>query len=165
MKPREITIYGDIAHIPLTRGLVALIDAADVPLVSGLNWCANKSRKTYYAHRTVSLGGKQSKVILHRLLMSPGPELHVDHINGNGLDCRRANMRVVTLQQNNLNRGIRCSNKCGMKGVSKVGSRFMAQIQTNGVRQYLGLFPTPEEAHAVYCAASATYHREYGRTA
>ena len=165
MKARAISVDGDVARIPLTRGLVALIDAADVPLVSGVNWCACPSRKTFYAHRTISRRGSQRKVILHRLLMSAPPDMHVDHINGDGLDCRRENMRVVTLQQNNLNRGKRVSNKVGLKGASRLGNRYRAEIQSAGVKQYLGLFATPEEAHAAYCAASATQHREFGRTA
>lgn len=163
MKARPITIDGDIARIPLTRGLEALVDAADAHLVGGVNWCACPSRKTFYAHRTVSFEGTQQKVILHRLLMSPPEDMQVDHINGNGLDCRRSNMRIVTLQQNNMNRGIRVSNRSGMKGVSRQGNRFRAEIQSAGRKTYLGLFATPEEAHAAYCAAIATHHSEYGR--
>lgn len=164
MKARDIVTLGDVAFIPLTRGFVAIVDAADVPMVSGVNWCACPSRKTFYAHRTISFGGYQQKVILHRLLMNPPADMHIDHINGNGLDCRRENMRIVTLQQNNLNRGIRVSNHSGLKGVSKQGNKFRAEIQAAGRKFYLGLFETPEEAHAAYCAASASHHREYGRT-
>lgn len=165
MKARDIVVDGALARIPLTRGLVALIDAVDVPLVSGVNWCACPSRKTFYAHRTISRRGCQRKVILHRLLMAPPPGMHVDHVNGDGLDCRRENMRIVTLLQNNLNRGKRVTNKVGLKGVSQLGNRYRAEIQTDGVKTYLGLFATPEEAHSAYCAASETQHREYGRTA
>lgn len=163
MKPRPILVQGDIAVVPLSGGHVAIIDAVDVPLVAGVNWSASPSRNTFYASRTIWRDGKTEKVILHRLLMAAPADMHVDHRDGDGLNCRRNNMRLATVQQNNLNRGLRVTNKCGLKGVSPQGNRFRSEIQADGTKHYLGLFATPEQAHAIYCETGKSLHGEFWR--
>jgi hypothetical protein len=166
MKPREIVIQGDVALIPLTQGQVAIIDAADVHMVAGVNWCADKSGNTYYAHRRELREGKWAKVRLHRLLLDAPPELLVDHRDGDGLNCRRNNLRLATAQQNATNRRRPASNKCGFKGVHQQGGVFVASITPpSGKRLYLGCFETPETAHAAYCSAGESLHGEFWRPA
>lgn len=88
-----------------------------------------------------------------------------DHINGNTLDNRRSNLRVVTRTQNNQNVTIRKHNKSGYKGVSleKKTGRWVAVIQANNKRIHLGTFDTPEEAYAAYCEAAKKYHGKFAR--
>jgi hypothetical protein len=84
-----------------------------------------------------------------------------------GLDNRRANLRIATHQQNNHNHRISKNNTSGFKGVTwfERSKKWVAQINMNGKKIHLGLHGTPEAAHAAYAAASAKLHGEFGRTA
>jgi hypothetical protein len=90
---REPYPIGDgVIAIPLTRGKVAVIDAQDLPLAEKYSWCARRHRNTTYA--------QSGRGYLHALIMETPEGMVTDHINGNGLDNRRQNLRVVTNQEN-----------------------------------------------------------------
>lgn len=93
------------------------------------------------------------------------PKEHIDHINGNTSDDRLVNLREATRSQNLGNRKLNKNNASGLKGVSKYKSRYMANINKDGVRYYLGLFDSPEEAHSVYCAKAKEFFGEFARAA
>lgn len=101
---RQIDVEGDVARIPLPHGLIALVDAADLPLVEGWNWSASTTRGTTYAYRNRMVDGKQVPIRLHRLLLNPPADMVVDHINRDTLDNRRANLRICTQKANLQNR-------------------------------------------------------------
>lgn len=87
---------------PLGKGKDAIIDADDWPLVSRYRWGAvgpSPRGKTQYVV-TPGRGRREKPLYLHHLLMQPPPHIEVDHLNGNGLDCRRANMELVTHAEN-----------------------------------------------------------------
>ena len=110
----------------------------------------------------VTINGKRHQV--HRIIwmMARGrwPELHIDHINGNRTDNRIANLREATDAENLRNCRIHKDNGTGFKGIHfhKARGKYHAQIMTDGVKEHLGYFSTPQEAHAAYCAASDRYH-------
>lgn len=81
-----------VIAIPLTQGKVSLIDEQDLPLVERYSWCAWPHRNTTYAQSGIGL--------LHALIMQTPKGMVTDHINGNGLDNRRKNLRVVTHREN-----------------------------------------------------------------
>lgn len=84
------------------------------------------------------------------------PPCTVDHINHDGSDNRFANLRPATMQQQSANRrGVRAAS--GFKGVTKVRGRYQAAIKVGGRSKYLGLFATPEEAHAAWAAAARRF--------
>lgn len=85
-----------VCYIPLTKGKFAIIDAADYELVSTHKWCASGSGCRTYAY--CQMNGKT--VALHRFLTNAPKGMVVDHIDGNGLNDRRGNLRVCTQQQN-----------------------------------------------------------------
>jgi len=137
--------------VPLTRGFVALIDEEDAHLAEA-KWYASASEYgLVYATRKVRLeAGGWCGLKLHRevLRLHHGDGQIVDHLNGDTLDCRRANLRVVTNQENQRNRGgARADGSSGFLGVSRDGSGWWATIKVNGKRKYLGTFPTPEAAN------------------
>jgi hypothetical protein len=161
---RQIRIEGNIAFIPLTKGYEAVIDAADVHLVEGWNWHADVKRNTVYAGRS-GPRPEQRKIHLHRAIMGDPDGLEIDHIDGDGLNNRRANLRAATHGQNQRNRGAQSNNSSGFKGVSwdKPTGKWRAQIEVNGKNKHLGRYNTPEAAHAAYCKASDVLHGEFGR--
>jgi len=91
----------------------------------------------------------------------------VDHVDGNGLDNRRSNLRLATASQNQCNQRRSSANSSGFKGVTwcRKGKRWKARIKVNKVLKHLGTFTSPEAAYAAYCAASERFHGEFGRTA
>lgn len=93
--------------IHLSRGHYALIDEDDLEKIQEYKWHVNYCRPHYYAcawHRPAGPGSKRKRLYLHRLLTGCPEGLEVDHINGEGLDCRRENLRVVRPEENKLNR-------------------------------------------------------------
>lgn len=162
---RPIILVGDIALVPLTKGLHAVVDAKDVHLVDGFNWQAAVSGRSIYAVRSVRESGKRRAVLMHRLLTGApiGPE--VDHVDADGLNNRRANLRVVSKAQNQQNARPKVTNTSGFKGVTlhKRTGRWQAKICADRVYHHLGLHRTPEAAHAAYVSASAIFHGHFGR--
>lgn len=91
------------------------------------------------------------------------PEGEVDHENLNTHDDRWDNLREATRTQNAQNKGVRHTNKTGYKGVHNNGWSFVASIQTNKKRKYLGSFKTLEEAVAAYNEAAIKHHKEFAK--
>jgi len=164
---RPIRIDGDVAYVTLTRGYDAIIDAADVPLVEGFNWSAliSNKRKAVYAVRVEAAGGHQKMILMHRLVSCALDGMICDHIDGNGLNNRRSNVRHCTRAHNNLNTSVRRDNAVGLKGVclDKRVDKWKAEIRRDGVSKFLGYFETAELAHAAYMAAAMRIHGEYAR--
>lgn len=159
---RPILIEGNLAFIPLTKGYEAIIDAEDVPLVNGRNWRALVCPRATYA---VASGVRTA--YLHRTIMGEPEGMEVDHRDGNGLNCRRENLRAASVAQNAMNRGAQSNNTSGFKGVTwhKKRKRWQAQIHLNRKQVFLGYFDDPVAAHGAYCAACVQLHGEFNRTA
>ena len=90
-------------RIPLTQGKYAIVDQDDFERLNKHKWCAVKSCNTFYAGRTIYVGKKNISIMMHRQILHPPGHLFVDHINHNGLDNRKANLRLATCAQNNYN--------------------------------------------------------------
>jgi len=166
---RKPIVDGEVVKIPLTRGKVAVVDLVDGDL-GLINWNAQKGTVTWYATR--SIGKKSPKgrhhQFLHRVIadrIGLPRELLPDHKDGDGLNCRRNNLREATPSQNTQNSRLRTDNKTGFKGVSWSPSRrgYLAKIRANGERHVLGLFRTAEEASAAYERAAESLHGEFRR--
>lgn len=165
---RPIRVEGNVAYVPLTRGCEAIIDAADVPLVEGRNWFAFPSRNTVYARSSgPKVGGRQRAALMHRILAGTAGDLVTDHRDGNGLNNRRANLRVATPQENTWNGSGRINSKSGVKGVHwRCDCRkWQAQIALDGQKIGLGVYRCRTAAQLAYAKASGELHGEFGRIA
>jgi hypothetical protein len=91
----------------------------------------------------------------------------IDHLNSDGLDNRKCNLRLATRAQNACNARARRNSLSGYKGVTwnKRAAKWRAAIWLNGKERHLGFFVEPEVAHAAYCEASQRLHGEFGREA
>jgi hypothetical protein len=163
LKVREIIFDGDVARVPLTRGYYATIDAQDAALVGDVNWQAVVGRHTVYAARSIAVDGGRHTEIMHRRIMGAPCGVPVDHRDGDGLNNRRANLRLATAVQNAHNRTKQANNTSGYKGVRRIGKRWRADIMSNGITNALGVFDTPEQAYAAYCEAATHLHGDFAR--
>jgi hypothetical protein len=150
--------------INLSQGAVALVDDEDYERLSERgSWHLDGYGKNFYAVRNFwTPDRKCRKERMHRLLL-PGARI-VDHINGDTLDNRKANLREANDFTSAQNRGKRSDSKLPYKGISRNPASWGASIQINGVRTPLGSFPTPEDAARVYDAAAVLHFGEFART-
>lgn len=171
---RPIRIEGNIAYVPLTQGYEAVVDAADVPLVESWVWMSHVRRRpngtvraVYAVRNAADQMGKRHLVLMHRVIAETPQGMETDHVNGNGLDNRRRNLRNVTKQQNSFNQRLAVNNTSGAKGVSweQREGKWRAQINVSGKNRHLGLFNSIEDAAAAYAKASIDQHGEFGRMA
>lgn len=163
-----IILMGAYALVPLNGGDFAVIDTEDAHIAAGHHWSRLESNKTTYARRTIRIDGKQKTLLLHREVLGVSAGVLIDHRSGDGLDCRKGNLRPATKQQNNTNKRIKSNSATGVKGVRKhsLCNKFVAEIKPpNGKRIYLGLFSSIKDAAAAYAKASAQHHGEFGRIA
>lgn len=144
---------GSVTRVALPSGHVVLIDTADAPLVDGHHWCANTTKLTTYAQAG---GQRRPLVLMHRLILGAPVGVLVDHRNGNGLDNRRANLRLATRSQNGANSGLSRRNTSGYKGVSWRSDlgRWHSSIKIDGRSRHLGYFNSREDAAQAYNAAA-----------
>lgn len=146
-----------------------LVDEDDLPRVlSAGPWQIRGATKVWslYVARGVYRGvGKQVTELLHRFLLNPPRDMFVDHINGNGLDNRRTNLRLATREQNARNAKRPRTSSSGLKGAcwDRRDQRWRSTIRLDGRKVSLGYFRTAEEAHRAYCEASAKHYGEFAR--
>lgn len=150
--------------IPLNQDKWAIVDESDHDLLSTRIWHVRHSNGNTYAMMTDDDGYAAA---MHRFVLGIGPvtkdPVVVDHINGNGLDNRKSNLRVCSNMENSWNKKARKYGSCALKGVSldKGASTWRAQITYKGKRIYLGSFASPEAAHARYCEAAKDMFGEF----
>jgi hypothetical protein len=153
--------------IALTQGKVALVSDEDYDELSIHSWHTVTPHNVSYAVRSERQpGGKVPTYLMHRVIVDAPKGIEVDHINGDGLDNQRSNLRLATHSQNLCNRRLDANNTSGYKGVhwDKQGKKWVAQINNAGRQITLGLFDDIGEAAAAYDEASLKYHGEFGVT-
>lgn len=158
--------------IPLTKGYATIVDEIDSDLVK-FRWNTCILKTSIYAQRQIKLFDKPKTLTMHRVILSRilGRDLSkgecVDHINGNGLDNRRSNLRLSSYKQNTSNKVKHTLTESGYKGVtlSKRKNRnvFKVVIGVDYKLIYIGCYATPELAAQAYNEAAIKYHGEFAR--
>ena len=158
-------------RIPLNHGKFALVDDEDYEAMARHNWSVSTNPSgTDYAVRNAKGDHGRRSIYMHREIAGAHRGQCVDHINGNGLDNRRANLRLCVHRENIWNQKPRRT----MNGVpvtslykgvywNKRGLRWMARIRVAGHLSYLGLFTSEHDAARAYNAAALEHFGEFAR--
>jgi hypothetical protein len=149
--------------IPLTRGKFAIVDPEDYSRLARFKWHTHTGTSTFYAVRHKP-GSCKKLIWMHREILGIPPHLYVDHINHNGLDNRKANLRPATKSQNCRNKLLgRKNTSSKYRGVhwhSRFG-KWQAAIKVNRRPIHLGYFKDEIDAAKAYDTAALKYHGEF----
>ena len=148
--------------IDLTRGLQATVDDQDWEWLNDIcSWNAHPAKQR--DERWYASGSQSGKTIyMHRIILDAPIGVMVDHVNGNGLDNRRQNLRLATKSQNNANRN-GYQNRTGFRGVEPHKKRFIAVIWINHKRKNVGRFDTAIEAAIARDMAAKKVYGEFAK--
>lgn len=157
LRPRPVRIVGDVAYVTLTLGYSSIIDAEDAERVGAYNWAVTvqpggaRATRKFRGHMTP----------LHRFIMRAAPGVVVDHINGDTLDNRKANLRICTHKQNMWNRRRR-KDRALPTGIhlTKAGT-YLVKLTHEGRRIYIGCYKTLDAAKEARRKADLKYRGEF----
>lgn len=164
--PSSIIVDGDVALIPLRSktypDLFATIDYEDIPLVGQYKWYPRKKTNNFHVRRTYRTGPNVITVYLHTDILGTPPDgMVIDHINGNGLDNRKENLRFATPQQNHWNsKKTRSSKYQGVSFVKEIGL-WQARIRLKGIYVHLGYHRSDVDAARAYDFAASRLQGEF----
>lgn len=163
---REVVFLETTVEIPLSGGGVTIVDRDDYDLVKSFRWWNWKTGNSSYARTKRMVDSASYCLLLHRIIMNPAPDMQVDHINGNGLDNRKCNLRICT-QKENIRNSRKKSNSLSSKykGVcwkTREG-KWWSSIIVDGHRKHLGYFTAEIDAAIAYNKAASIYFGEFAR--
>jgi hypothetical protein len=153
--------------IPLTQGKVAIVDDVDYEELSQYKWQATNSGRTWYAKRYLCYDeqGRHQSIKMHRQILGLKATEIADHVNGNGLDNQRENLRLCSQHQNSFNhKKSRRKTMSHFKGVSRVAGStvtWRAYVHPNKTAIHLGCYPDESTAAKAYDEAAKFLFREF----
>lgn len=153
-------------EIPLTQGKFTTVSDEDYDWLNQWKWCAVKGHNTFYAMRANNSSGMRSGLKMHRLILGlTDPKISVDHIDGNGLNNQRNNLRACTHQQNSMNRQATKNGASKFKGVSWFSEtqKWVASLRHNKKYYHLGYFDNEIDAAKAYNDKAIEMHGDFAR--
>lgn len=149
-------------EIQLTQGRVALVDDEDYEYLSQWKWYAKNGRgDLFYAYRAIYNKGVQTLIKMHRLIMEAPSDMEVDHIDRNGLNNQKHNLRICTHHQNQYNKGAHEGGTSKYNGVCYMKGWYVAQISISGKRKFIGRFSSEIDAAIAYDKMARKIYGEF----
>lgn len=150
--------------IPLTQGYITVVDDDVYEWAKKFNWCVMRRNQLRHvmAHGKATKGGRKT-LYLHRIISGAKSGEIVDHVNGDGLDNRKSNLRICTRRQNTLNQRKHVEASSQFKGVTlrKDKNLWQAYITVSGKRKHLKYWLNEIDAAKAYDAAAKKYFGEF----
>jgi len=145
MDKKDLPIIENATYIPLSQGEWALVDDEVALIAPKFHLWKHKTTDKLYGKRAIKVDNKWTTQLLHRFVLEYykiDAPVYIDHINGNGLDNRKDNLRASSGTQNQGNRNLNKNNKSGCRGVSwrKDKGKWRAEIKIDGKSKHLGSF-------------------------
>lgn len=153
-------------EIPLSQGKVAIVDDEDFERLSQYKWHTRRSTETlFYARRKPWAGGDRFDILMHREILQAPKGVWVDHVDGNGLNNTRNNLRLCTVAENSRNQKKQSGKSSQFKGVgwSKHSRKWRAYIRIDGKSVQIGLFTNESEAARAYDAVAGVAFGQFAR--
>ncbi len=157
MTERTANIIENVSLIPLTQNEFAIVDPEDVEMLDEYRWGLTAKNQLRYARRKEN--GKT--IYMHREIMNAPAGMQIDHINGNGLDNRRVNLRVCTVKQNQQNASKRAISSSRFKGVAWIRKKWIARITLNYRTMHIGSYHDEVRAAQAYDEKAAELFGEF----
>ena len=144
------------------------MDDEDFEYLNQWTWYVRRDRNRFYATGySKSSDQKYVRIDMHRavLRLTTGDGIRIDHINGNGLDNRKENLRIASRAENGMNRGKFAKTSSRYKGVRwhKCEAKWNAQIKSKGRYIYLGSYSNEEDAARAYDKAATEHFGSFAR--
>jgi hypothetical protein len=139
--------------IRLATGEYSMVDDDDYEYLSLLKWHVNKGKYTNYARCCFGPRNFPVNILMHRLILNVlilQTDLQIDHIDGDGLNNQRSNLRIVTRRVNQLNRRFPSTSKYPGVYWNKKDKIWQVQIRVDGKQTYLGASKSEENAYDIY---------------
>lgn len=139
-------------RIKLTQGYSAIVDDEDYDFLSRWKWHVLVGSKVYAMRNSTPSNGKRHHILMHRFILKAPSGKQIDHINGDSLDNRKKNLRIVTKKQNMWNRNPNTNCTSSFRGVywHKQHRKWCAAISVNKKRHHIGLFNCEISAAKAY---------------
>lgn len=153
-------------ELKLTKEKVAIVDDDVYDDLIKYKWSALCDGCNWYAYMTIGSKKNQKRLMLHRIIMLlTNPKVFCDHIDGNGLNNQRSNLRICTSALNSRNRRMKKTNTIGFKGVSYKAKhkKFQASINIDGKFIFGGHFDSAVDAAKKYNDLALQYHGEFAK--
>lgn len=147
--------------IDLNKGYVALVDDSDYENLAQYKWYACEYNGALYATSFNIQKGRG--IYMHRFILNAPKGTKTDHIDGNGLNNQRYNLRLATASQNAQNRKGWAVRKMPYKGIYKKGNRWVAQCGHGGRNNKSKAFATPEEAARAYDEMAIRFFGQFAK--
>lgn len=154
--------WWSMATFEIKGGHVVLLDDKDLPLVQDYKWYARPTNGNIYAKARLGSGRSAPQGDMPRVIMNPKPGQFVDHINGNGLDNRRANLRICRQKDNarNCRRPVGASGYRGVRFRRDRGS-WVAHLSIDNKEVYVGSYASADEAARARDEAALKHHGQF----
>jgi hypothetical protein len=151
--------------IPLTRGMIAMVDDSDYEWLNQWKWFAQMCDGRLYAARSVWDGKikKKTMIYMHRFILNSPKGIKVDHEDRDTMNCSRANLRLADDSQNSMNQKRSKKSTSGFKGVCwhRRMNKWMARIHSYHKQIVIGYFDNASDAAKAYNDAAIKYHGEF----
>ncbi len=150
--------------IHLSKNYYAIVDDEDFDILNKYKWHLHKRKTVNYARTTITIKFKKYlKIQMHRLILNAPDYLQVDHINHDGLDNRKLNLRLCTPSENSRNQRGKNGYTNKYKGVYWIPkiNKWYSIISNNGKQVFLGAFEKEFDAAKAYNNAALIYHKEF----